>query len=36
MPTWLSVLASRIHGLFTGRRQDAEFDREVGGTPAIC
>ncbi len=29
MPTWLAVLASRIHGLFTGRRQDAEFDLEL-------
>jgi len=29
MPTWLAVLASRIGGLFRGRRDDCDFDREV-------
>ncbi len=29
MPTWLAVLASRIGGLFRGRRDDRDFDREV-------
>jgi hypothetical protein len=29
MLTWLAVLAARIHGLFTGHRQDAEFELEL-------
>src|SRR4051794_2236255 len=29
MPIWLAVLASRIGGLFAGRRRDRDFDREV-------
>ena len=29
MPAWLAILASRLRGLVTGRRQDEEFDREV-------
>ena len=29
MLTWLAILASRVRGLLTGRRQDEEFDHEV-------
>jgi predicted permease len=29
MPAWLAVLASRVAGLFAGRRNDRDFDREV-------
>lgn len=35
MLTWLAVLASRLRGLFTARRLDDDFDREVEGHLAM-